>query len=144
MASADNLRDRFMAYTAKPSEFHAIESGDGGGHDGGMESRVSKLEALIPTLATKADVGEVRGDIHKMDASIVRWMLATVVGLFLGFAGLFFALSNSLKPSAAPVAAQAQAPQPIVIQLPAAPASTPPLQPAKQESSEQKPAPPKP
>ncbi|WP_396615020.1 hypothetical protein ACHZ97_11220 [Lysobacter soli] len=86
-----------------------------------MNERVAKLEALIPTLATKADIGEVRGDLHKMDASIVRWMIATIVGLFLGFAGLFFTVSNLMKPSSStvtPVSAQ-----PIIIQVPAAPSS---------------------
>lgn len=98
-----------------------LETGGGGGDSGGMNERVAKLEALIPTLATKADIGEVRGDLHKMDASIVRWMIATIVGLFLGFAGLFFTVSNLMKPSSStvtPVSAQ-----PIIIQVPAAPSS---------------------
>lgn len=86
----------------------------------GMESRVAKIEAIIPTLATKADVEAVRGDLHKMDASITRWMIATVISLFLGFAGLFFTMSNTINGAlerAAKPAPVAQ-PAPIVIQVP--------------------------
>lgn len=97
-----------------------------------MESRISKLEALIPTLATKADIGEVRADLHKMDASIVRWMIATVIGLFLGFAGLFFTVSSAFKGSSMqPVAAQ---PQPIIIQIPSPTGQDSQYQPARGET----------
>lgn len=74
-----------------------VEPGDGGPHDGNMRERLARLEAILPTLATKADVEGVRTDLHKMDAAIVRWMLATVIGLFLGFAGLFFTMQNGIN-----------------------------------------------
>lgn len=97
-----------------------------------MEVRLAKLESVVGTLATKSDVEGVRTDLSKMDASIVRWMLATVIGLFLGFAGLFFTMQNSINGALDRVAkakefapqpekhSQPQAPpiQPIVIQLP--------------------------
>jgi len=91
-----------------------------------MEPRIAALEArldtLIPTLATKADVGEIRADLHKMDASIVRWTIATVIGLFLGFAGLFFVVVKTMKPTAPPAASA-----PIIIQVPQ-PAALPAIQ----------------
>lgn len=106
----------------------------GGGeppHDGGMERRLSQLEAVIPTLATKSDVGEIRTDLHKMDASVVRWMIATVIALFLGFAGLFFTMSTSINGALdRAAAAQSAAPAPIVIQVPA-PAVAPVPPPAR-------------
>ncbi|PSD33785.1 hypothetical protein C7E17_00155 [Stenotrophomonas maltophilia] len=90
-----------------------------------MESRVSKLEAILPTLATKADVESVRGDLHRMDASIVRWMIATVIALFLGFAGLFFTMSSTingaLERATKPPSVESgrpEIPQPIIIQVP--------------------------
>lgn len=94
----------------------AAEHEHGGGgppYDGGMEARVTTLEAkweaVIPTLATKSDVGEVRTDLHKMDASIKTWMIGTVVGLMIGFGGLFLAMTNALKPSAS------QHQQPVIV-----------------------------
>lgn len=60
----------------------------------------------------KSEIADVRADLHKMDASIKTWMVATMVGLFVGFGGLFLAMSNALKPS------PAAAPQPIVIYAP--------------------------
>ncbi|MES2117199.1 MAG: hypothetical protein V4578_18700 [Pseudomonadota bacterium] len=83
-----------------------------------MDERLTALEthfnAILPTLATKADLEALRADIHK-------WMVATVMGLFIGFAGLFIAMGNILKPTVqAPVAAPAVAPQ-------ATPQSVPPV-----------------
>ena len=75
-----------------------------------MTALETRLDTILPTLATKADIHQAVGETHK-------WMIATVIGLFLGFGGLFLAMSNALKPS--PVLAQ---PQPIIIQLPPAPA----------------------
>lgn len=107
-----------------------VESGGEPPQDGGMDSRLSKLEAIIPTLATKSDVEGVRTDLHKMDASITRWMIATVIALFLGFAGLFFTMSNTINGAleratrSGTVSAPAPAP-PIIIQMPPAPQPQP-------------------
>lgn len=85
--------------------------------NGDMETRVTQLEAVIPTLATKADLAQVEGKligvIERGINETQRWMLATVIGLFVGFGGLFLAMSNALKP--APATPQ----QPTVIVLPA-------------------------
>jgi len=91
-----------------------------------MDVRLTKIEAILPTLATKSDLAELRGEVnhqmgelraevskqigdlridmqkmetsmHKMDASIVRWTLATVIALSLGFSGLFFTMQNSVN-----------------------------------------------
>jgi hypothetical protein len=95
-----------------------------------MQARIAALETkwetVVPTLATKGDVqagfADMRSELHKMDASLKAWMLATVLGLFLGFGGLFLAMSNALKPS--PVAAQSQTAAPQA-QAPAATPSKP-------------------
>lgn len=77
-----------------------------------VNERVAKIEALLPTLATKADIGEIRADFRKTDAEIKAWMIATVISLFLGFAGLFFAMNAVRKEPGAP-------PAPTIIQIPA-------------------------
>lgn len=58
----------------------------------------ARVEAILPTLATRADVEAMRADV-------TRWMLATVIGLFIGFSGLIVALTRG--PASAPVAAAA-------------------------------------
>jgi hypothetical protein len=78
-----------------------------------MDDRQTALETrfdtTLPTLATKADVEALRADIHK-------WMVGSMIGLFIGFGGLAAALGQLLKPP----------PQPAPVVLPAAAA---PLQP---------------
>ncbi|RZT09317.1 hypothetical protein SAMN05216319_2258 [Duganella sp. CF402] len=63
----------------------------------------ARFDAIVPTLATKADVEALRADIHK-------WMVGSMIGLFIGFGGLAAALAQLIKPPqpAAPVVVQAQ------------------------------------
>jgi len=64
---------------------------------------------------------ELRADMHKNSIDIQRWMIATVIGLFLGFGGLFLAMSNALKqPTSVPQAALQSTQPPIIINVPAA------------------------
>ena len=59
-----------------------IDTGGGGGNDGGMDARLAKLEAVVPTLATKEDlvreIGSVRAEIHK-EINAQTWRLVTFV-----------------------------------------------------------------
>ena len=80
-----------------------------------MTALETRLDTILPTLATKADIADVRADIHHAVGETHKWMIATVVGLFLGFGGLFLAMSNALKPSPA-----INPSQPVIIQVPAA------------------------
>ena len=75
--------------------------------------------AILPTLATKADIEALRSEMHKMSADTHKWMVASLIGLFIGFGGLGVMISQILKQPPQPVASQltAQAPQPIVIYL---------------------------
>ena len=108
-----------------PQDDNGSEPPDNGGVEARLTALETKWETVVPTLATKGDVqsgfAEVRADVHKMDASIKTWMVGSMVGLFLGFGGLFFAMSNSLKPAAAPATAQQPAPIIINVPTPAAP-----------------------
>lgn len=65
-----------------------------------VEQRLTALETILPTLATKTDIAEVRAEIHKGIVETQRWMIATIIGLFIGFGGLFLAMSNLLRPVA--------------------------------------------
>lgn len=88
-----------------------------------MDARIASLEAILPHLATKADISDVRGDIQRGIGETHKWMIGTVIGLFIGFGGLFLAMSNALKP---PAPTQ---PAPIIINVPApapAPLAAPP------------------
>ncbi|NHZ97486.1 hypothetical protein [Massilia sp. CCM 8734] len=105
-----------------------------------METHTAELEAGLAAVkvdvaiirsnyATKADIGELRADMHKATVDVQRWMIATFIGLFVGFGGLFLAMSNALKPSSG----HAAQPAPNIVTTPQA--LTPPTTPA--------PAPPK-
>ncbi|MBV6324428.1 hypothetical protein [Duganella violaceipulchra] len=76
--------------------------------------------AILPTLATKADIEALRAEMHKMSADTHKWMVASLIGLFIGFGGLGITLGQILKPQAQSAAMQmaAQQPQPIIIYLP--------------------------
>ncbi|MYN18904.1 hypothetical protein D0T25_31015 [Duganella sp. BJB488] len=75
--------------------------------------------AILPTLATKADIEALRAEMHKMSADTHKWMVASLIGLFIGFGGLGITLSQILKPTAqATTQMSAQPPQPIIIYLP--------------------------
>lgn len=94
----------------------AIDNGGDPPHDGGMEARLSKLEAIIPTLATKADMEGLRADFEKGQKENRAWMLATVLALFagiMGAGGLVLSAAKSAGPAATPQ------PAPIIIQVPA-------------------------
>lgn len=89
-----------------------------------MDSEVSALkahiDAIVPTLATKADIEVLRAEMHKMSAEGYRWMVASMVGMFIGFGGLYFAANRSFESRPAPQAAQSAVvtQPPVVIYLP--------------------------
>ena len=111
-----NLRSVDTNYSTPPAR-HTIDDGGDGPQDGDVKERIAKLEALFPTLATKADLGELRADVHKVDASIKTWMIATVLGMIGAGAAMSFGLFNAAR---APVRVEATPPQPpIIITIPA-------------------------
>lgn len=120
MAANDNVDQSLLAVlAARGRNAPPVDPPGGGGDDGGMEARLAKIEAVLPTLATKADVAEVKVAVERGINETQRWMIATVIGLFIGFGGLFLAMSNALKPAAAPAA------QPSVFVVPGAQPATP-------------------
>jgi hypothetical protein len=92
-----------------------------------MDSEVSALkahiDAIVPTLATKADIQVLRAEMHKMSAEGYRWMVASMIGMFIGFGGLYFAANRSFETrppaqAAPPTVVQAAPQPPVVIYLP--------------------------
>jgi len=105
-----------------------------------MRDRLTKLEALLPTLATKADLGDLKVELEKGHKENRAWMLATVIALFLGTLAVGNFLAAGLKESTKDsVPKETTVPQPIIIQLPA---QTPPPLPSQAPTSP--PSPPSP
>jgi hypothetical protein len=133
--------------SAVPLTNHAAAAVAGGGeppYDGGMEHRMTALETrldtILPTLATKADVAalradmekaglhmnakfdakfeELRGDMHKMNAEIKTWTLATMITIVGTMLAAIFGISQIYK-GASPASPAAQ-PAPIIITIPGA------------------------
>jgi hypothetical protein len=148
-------RQRFVAMTmtrtaetmepARPVATPITAAVAGGGeppYDGGMEHRMTALETrldlILPTLATKADLesvrrelensglrtdmklAELRADMHKMNAEIRSWTLATMITIVGAMLAAIFGISQIYKGAVpAPPAPQ---PAPIIITIPGAPA----------------------
>lgn len=120
----DNIKELLATLDSLPSKTTAHSGGGSGGYNEGMEARVKTLEEAVKNLPTKTDFAELRADMHKNTVEIQRWMITTVIALFLGFSGLFFTMNSSLKPANAPAPVAQQAP--IIINVPSvAPAPAP-------------------
>src|ERR1700737_2255677 len=71
----------------------SVGSGSGGGdvedilkrlgnveaHVSELRSQVSAILAIIPHLATKADVADVKADVAAVETTIIKWIVATVL-----------------------------------------------------------------
>lgn len=94
-------------------------------YDGGMEARlttfeqsIARIDATLPNLATKAELAELRADVHKGFADQTKWIIGT------GFAGVavFITVMTFVLNNAAPKTSNPQAQPPaIIINVPAAP-----------------------
>lgn len=110
-----------------------FDGGGGGGYDEGMETRVAKLEEFVvdarerltkietrlEQTATKADIGDIRVDMHKGFVDMTKWVVGTAVGM--GAAGIVvmtFVLNNAVPKGSTPPPVQAQ---PIIIYAQPAP-----------------------
>jgi len=67
-----------------------------------------KVAAAATQSAIDQKASELRVESQKSTTEITRWILATVVSLFLGFAGLFFAMNNAAKTATSALAASQQ------------------------------------
>jgi hypothetical protein len=48
-------------------------------HVSELRSQVSAILAIIPHLATKADVAEVKADVAAVETVIIKWIVATML-----------------------------------------------------------------
>lgn len=89
--------------------------------NGGMEHRLTALEtrldAVLPTLATKSDIGELRAEFKGWTLTTALTLVGTMLAGFIGIATIL------LRQQPVP-AAQAQ--QPIIINVPAPQQIAPP------------------
>jgi len=64
-----------------------------------MEHRMTAVEAILPTLVTKAEfnkaIGDLQTHIEKGQKENRAWMLATVLGLVAGFGAVFYSAQSS-------------------------------------------------
>ena len=86
-----------------------LKGGGGPPDNGGMDARLTdldlrltRIEAKLDASASKADISDVRTDIQKSAGETHKWMIATIIGLFLGFGSLFMGMANFLKPTTPP------------------------------------------
>lgn len=110
---------------------------DGGGDppdSRGVEHRLTALETrldtVLPTLATRADLGDIKVGIEGVRSDLRAWMLATVLTVIATVVGAIVGMATLWK---SPV--QQPTTTPIVIQLPPSgqPSAAPaPAQPTKQ------------
>ena len=119
-----------------------------------MDARIAKLEAVVPTLATKVDIGDIkstigdvlstigdmkstigdlkaeigglRASIAESKSDIIKWLSGAIFAAVAILLSAMFFLAGQLAPR---IAQSPMQPQPIVIQLPsmagAQPASLP-------------------
>ena len=52
------------------------------------ERRLGQVETRLPHLATKADLAELKAELHKLETRLVRW----IAGLGLGVTGTLIAV----------------------------------------------------
>lgn len=45
-----------------------------------LEERVRRLVGGFEHLATKADVAELRGDLHALESRLMRWIVGAILG----------------------------------------------------------------
>ena len=118
----------------KVNRLNPIDSGGEPPDDRRMEKRVEQLEAdvsamrgniatILATCATKADIGELRTDMHKMNAEIKTWTLATVLAIAGTALAALLAMATIFRNTAPTI--QASPPVPIIITLPSPAAPAP-------------------
>jgi hypothetical protein len=113
-ADLENMRARLDATMATKAELESFRAR----LDAVLPTLATKAEiAILPTLATKTDIEAMRAEMLKLAVETHKWMLASVIGMFIGFGGLFLAASNVQKQPVQTI--QAQPAPPVVIYLPA-------------------------
>lgn len=83
-----------------------------------VEQSIARIDAVLPNLATKAELAELRADVHKGFADQTKWIIGTgFAGIAVFITVMTFVLNNATPKQPAPPAQQA----PIIINVPQAP-----------------------
>jgi hypothetical protein len=83
--------DNVVEYNRRAISNTSVGSGGGGGdvddilkrlgnvegHVSELRAQVSGLVAVVPHLATKADIADVKAEIASMETTVVKWIVAT-------------------------------------------------------------------
>ncbi len=64
----------------------------------GLRTLEQRLDDVLPTLATKADIEKLRTEMEKLRSDMLRWMIASWVTMFFSLASLQVTLFNLAKP----------------------------------------------
>jgi hypothetical protein len=78
--------------------------------------RFADIEARMEQFATKADIAELRAEMHKGFADVIKWIIGTAIVLSATSVTVMTFVLNNATPKAPP-----PAPQPIVIYAQPAP-----------------------
>ena len=74
-----------------------------------MLERIAKLEqrmdSVIPTLATSADVERLRADVHKVQGETKAWVVRSVVAFLMVVVTLGIFIAATVRPAHPPVPA---------------------------------------
>jgi len=82
----------------------------------------TRLDVILPTLATKADIAEVKAAIAGTKASLLVWGITTAVAVVAILASLLLFLAQQLETTPSDESAS----QPVVSRLPTASSATSP------------------
>jgi H+/gluconate symporter-like permease len=66
-----------------------------------------RFDTILPTLATKADLAELRTeiaklserlheDMNKLYRQLIMWIVSSMIAMFLGMVGLFATISSNM------------------------------------------------
>lgn len=79
----------------------ATNSNEATGDPYRLDHRLTVLETrsdtVLPTLATKADLADLKAELRAEFAGLSRWMATLLVTIVLGFAGMFVTMFTVLR-----------------------------------------------
>lgn len=78
-----------------------IDPPNGGGDNTDMEARISKIEAIIPTLATREDVFRLESKMHQefntQTWKFITWMTGVCTVLGTSLVGATYFIAHNVK-----------------------------------------------
>lgn len=57
----------------------------------------TRFDTILPTLATKTDLAELKAELRAEFGGVSRWMFALLVTMVFGFAGMFATILTLLR-----------------------------------------------